>query len=47
MSEGGNQLRNVLSKIGLGKIAISTGVVETDMNSGLEEVVLPDNRMEE
>ena len=47
MSEGWNQLRNILSKIGLSKVAISTSIVETDVDSGLKEVVLADNGMKE
>lgn len=46
MGESGNQLSNVLFQIILSQVAISISIIQTDMNSGLEEIVFPDNGVE-
>ena len=46
MGECGNQFRNIFPQVCLCEIAVSTGVIQTDMNSGLEEIILTYNRME-
>ena len=47
MDESGNQFRDVLSQICLSQVTISGCIVQTDVDSCLKEVILPDDRVEE
>lgn len=47
MHKGGNQFRDVLLEVSLSEVAIAGSVVETDVNTGLEEVVLAHDGVEE
>ena len=43
MNKSGDKLTNVLIEVGLSQIAISSSIVQTDMDSSLEKVVFSDN----
>lgn len=47
MREGRDQLRDIFFKVAFSQVAISICVVQADVDSCLEEVVLADNRVEE
>ena len=47
VNEGRDKFWNVLVEVGFGEVAVPSSVIQTDVNSGLEQVVLPDYRMEE
>ena len=46
MGECWNQFRNVLPQVGFREIAVPASVIQADMNSGLEKVVLTHDRVE-
>ena len=47
VNKGRDELADVLIEVGLSQIAISSSIVQTDVNSGLEKVVLSDDGVEE
>ena len=47
MVKSWNEFRNVLFEIVFGEVTISCSIIQTDMNSGLEKVVLSDDGVEE
>lgn len=47
MRESGNQLENVVLQVLLPQVPIPDRIVKTDLNPSLEQVHLPNDRMEE
>lgn len=43
MDKGGDKLAYVLIEVGLSQVAISSSIIQTDMDSGLEQIVLSDD----
>ena len=47
MYEGRDEFGDIFVEIGFGEVAVAGGIIETDMDSGLEEIVFSNDRVEE